>query len=107
VCTAPKNRGGGGAEDDVNLNAAAVAAHRLKAFLSGGATAPRFSFHQGRRGRAAGRQPSGRLMISVELFSRSFLQTCWTNMESECSLNNTEFKRTTVYIRFRYILSPF
>ena len=32
VCTAPKNRGGGGAEDDVNLNAVAVAAHRLKAF---------------------------------------------------------------------------
>jgi hypothetical protein len=53
VCTAPKNRGGGGAEDGVNPNAVAVAAHRLKAFSSGGAAAPRFLFHQGRRGRAA------------------------------------------------------
>ena len=32
VCTAPKNRGGGGAEADVNYNSVAERPHRLKPF---------------------------------------------------------------------------
>ena len=65
VCTAPKNRGGGGAEADVNYNSVAERPRRLKPFQV--AERPlRASFLMGR---GAGAPPGGRLIVSGEIFS--------------------------------------
>lgn len=59
TCTAPKKRGGGGAEDDVNLNTVAEAVTALKSFRA--AARPLRPSPNKRRGATA--PPGGRLMI--------------------------------------------
>ncbi len=70
TCTAPKNRGGGGTEDEKNLNVVAMAATARKPFRV--AARPLRASHFNKGGAAA--SPGGRLIISRELLSRSFLQ---------------------------------
>jgi hypothetical protein len=69
VCTAPKNRGGGGAEADVNYNSVAERPHRLKPFQAA-ARPLRASFLMGR---GAGAPPGDRPAAALWYLEKFFL----------------------------------
>jgi len=79
MCTAPKSRGGGGAEDGGSFKILADAVTARELFLAGGAAAHAFLANEARSGAAARRPPGGRASWKLEKsIMPIFFQTYFT-----------------------------